>query len=139
MPDQLLAATAPSDIAAMAAEQLAKNLVRLPEWSPCTATQQCIGGVLVDSSNEGRSVRCLACDKSIKARRRKEEQVGGVEISQLHSASNLQPVSLLSQDPELRQMIEEKKIRPCPKCNMMTMKEYGICNVINCDQCGIWW
>mmetsp|Transcript_15750 Transcript_15750/g.28328 ORF Transcript_15750/g.28328 Transcript_15750/m.28328 type:complete len:86 (+) Transcript_15750:291-548(+) len=21
----------------------------------------------------------------------------------------------------------------------MTMKEYGICNVINCGQCGVWW
>mmetsp|Transcript_63296 Transcript_63296/g.173995 ORF Transcript_63296/g.173995 Transcript_63296/m.173995 type:complete len:120 (+) Transcript_63296:232-591(+) len=111
-----MVATAPLDVAAMAFEQLAKNLVRLPDWSPCTQTSGCTGGVLVNSANENQRVKCLGCGVKMVAKRKKEEQ-----------------------DPEIAEMIRERKIRPCPKCHNMTMKEYGICNVINCDQCGIWW
>jgi hypothetical protein len=36
-------------------------------------------------------------------------------------------------------MVAEGKLKPCPQCQLLTMKEYGICNVINCAQCNIWW
>lgn len=42
-------------------------------------------------------------------------------------------------DPSFKKMLEEGKIRPCPKCKHLTMKEYGICNVIQCAKCSIWW
>jgi hypothetical protein len=36
-------------------------------------------------------------------------------------------------------MVAEGTLRPCPKCALLTMKEYGICNVIVCERCSIWW
>jgi len=42
-------------------------------------------------------------------------------------------------DDEFKKMIQEKKIRPCPACKFMTLKEYGVCNVIQCASCSIWW
>jgi len=42
-------------------------------------------------------------------------------------------------DDEFKKMIKDGTLRPCPKCNHMTMKEYGVCNVIECVKCAIWW
>lgn len=36
-------------------------------------------------------------------------------------------------------MLEEGKIRLCPKCQFAHMKDYGICNVLQCGKCKIWW
>ena len=44
-----------------------------------------------------------------------------------------------AEDEGLKKMLAEGTIRACPKCGDLTMKEYGICNVIQCSQCGIWW
>ncbi len=42
-------------------------------------------------------------------------------------------------DEDFKKMVTEGTLRPCPKCKHWTMKEKGICNVICCAQCGIWW
>jgi len=42
-------------------------------------------------------------------------------------------------DNEFKKMIQEGTLRPCPKCQHMTLKEFGVCNVIECAKCGIWW
>lgn len=36
-------------------------------------------------------------------------------------------------------MINAGTLRECPSCRHLTMKEKGICNVIHCVKCGIWW
>ena len=36
-------------------------------------------------------------------------------------------------------MIESGELRKCPACQHLTLKEKGICNVIQCTKCGIWW
>ena len=119
---------------------LSKQLVRLPEWVACQgggARQGgkkkggkggggcggglggggCHGGILVSKANEGRIEACPVCrTTNIKAERAEEEP-----------------------DEEVQKMIKDGKIRHCPKCRLPTMKEYGICNVINCEQCGVWW
>jgi len=30
-------------------------------------------------------------------------------------------------------------MRRCPKCEFPTLKDKGICNVIQCSSCSIWW
>ena len=42
-------------------------------------------------------------------------------------------------DEALEQMVRDGTLRGCPQCGMLTMKEYGICNVIQCERCSIWW
>jgi len=42
-------------------------------------------------------------------------------------------------DSEYQAMVREGKLRPCPKCGYMAMKDYGICNIIQCGHCNIWW
>ena len=36
-------------------------------------------------------------------------------------------------------MIEAGQLRECPTCRHLTLKEKGLCNVIECAKCGIWW
>mmetsp|Transcript_27139 Transcript_27139/g.32045 ORF Transcript_27139/g.32045 Transcript_27139/m.32045 type:complete len:399 (+) Transcript_27139:435-1631(+) len=112
---------------------LNKQLVRIPEWVKCenipskssgsgdgggggNGGDSCLGGVLVSSSNEGQTVSCPLCRKNILAQRAVEED-----------------------DDEIKKMKAEGIIRSCPACRHPTMKEKGVCNVISCEVCGIWW
>ena len=36
-------------------------------------------------------------------------------------------------------MIQSGQIRECPTCRHLTLKEKGLCNIIECAKCGIWW
>ena len=36
-------------------------------------------------------------------------------------------------------MVQTGQLRECPTCHLLTMKEKGLCNVIECTKCGIWW
>jgi hypothetical protein len=40
---------------------------------------------------------------------------------------------------EFKKMIQSGQLRECPSCRHLTMKEKGLCNVIECAKCGIWW
>jgi len=57
---------------------------------------------------ENKKIRCGVCNTKQTVRRKKEEQ-----------------------DESLKQMVREGTLRPCPKCKMLTMKEFGVCNVID--------
>ena len=100
---------------ALCTTYLQKWIVRYPEWTPCTDSG-CKYGFLVANKMEGKRQRCGVCRRQQVVRRRKEEQ-----------------------DEGLKKMIADGVLRPCPKCKLLTMKEYGVCNVIDCQQCGIVW
>ncbi len=36
-------------------------------------------------------------------------------------------------------MIKTGQLRECPTCRHLTLKEKGLCNIIECAKCGIWW
>jgi hypothetical protein len=38
-----------------------------------------------------------------------------------------------------KEMIQSGELRACPACRHWTFKEKGICNVIECAKCGVWW
>lgn len=42
-------------------------------------------------------------------------------------------------DQEFKTMITKGLLRECPQCSHLTLKEMGICNVINCAKCNTWW
>merc|ERR1712216_272213 len=94
-PTQLMISSAPSDLVAFETTYLSKQLVRLPEWCPCTKTKGCNGGVLVNQHNEDKRVRGTGCAVKIVAKRKADAADG---------------------NDELQQMIKERKIRSCPVC-----------------------
>ncbi|CAF3865774.1 unnamed protein product [Adineta steineri] len=42
-------------------------------------------------------------------------------------------------DIDFKKMIQTGQLRECPTCRHLTLKEKGVCNVIECAKCGIWW
>ena len=99
----------------LAATYLQKWIVRYPEWTECNATD-CNFGFMVSNQTEGKKLRCGVCNKRQTVKRKSEEQ-----------------------DEGLKKMIADGTLRPCPKCKLLTMKEYGVCNVISCQQCSVVW
>ena len=111
---------------------LSTQVVRNPEWSPCSnsnsnnsnpnnsdahsSTKKCGFGFLVNQRNEGTRQQCRLCGLEQPVKRKREEP-----------------------DEEMQAMMREGKLRDCPKCKMLTLKEYGICNVIHCHGCSVWW
>eukprot|EP00455_Lapot_gusevi_P005105 TRINITY_DN12149_c0_g1_i5.p1 TRINITY_DN12149_c0_g1~~TRINITY_DN12149_c0_g1_i5.p1 ORF type:complete len:435 (-),score=127.23 TRINITY_DN12149_c0_g1_i5:77-1315(-) len=98
----------------LAQTSLLKLLARQEKFANCK-TSKCPGGFWVTWENK-RRMTCTVCETAQDVEQKKEEL-----------------------DDEFKKMIREGKLRPCPKCQHMTMKEYGICNVIECGKCGIWW
>ena len=99
----------------LCATYLESWIARYPEWTNC-CNNHCKFGFLVTNATENKYASCQICSTNQKVQRRQEEQ-----------------------DESLKLMIAEGKLRPCPKCQMLTMKEYGVCNVIECQQCSIVW
>merc|ERR1711988_931809 len=71
-------------------------------------------GFMVSNSMEGKRLHCGVCNKRQTVKRIVEER-----------------------DEGLMKMIEDGTLRPCPKCDLLTLKEYGVCNVISCQQCAM--
>jgi hypothetical protein len=74
------------------------------------------GTILAQVEMPARTISCPACATSQSVVKKKEEL-----------------------DDEFKKMFADGKIRNCPKCNEPTFKEFGVCNVINCGKCSIWW
>ena len=45
----------------------------------------------------------------------------------------------IEQDRYLARLVKDGSVRLCPRCREPTMKDKGICNVIQCGKCSIWW
>jgi len=50
-----------------------------------------------------------------------------------------QTVVKVDPDADVQKMIAEGVIRKCPKCEHPAIKDFGMCNIMECGKCGIWW
>ena len=78
----------------------------------------CKFGFIATTANEGRTVSCKVCTQSQTIERRVYPE---------------------DDDEGLQKMLAEGTMKRCPRCALLTMKEYGVCNVIDYEQCRIWW
>jgi len=94
---------------------LHKHLVRQENWVECKHPDCRFGFMMEGKNPKKEEKKCEVCflKQTVEAKR---------EL-----------------DDEFKKWIQEGKLRPCPVCQHMTMKEYGVCNVIQCGKCGIWW
>ena len=42
-------------------------------------------------------------------------------------------------DPDLELLFKSGEMRKCPSCEWPTMKDKGMCNIMHCARCGIYW
>ena len=98
-----------------------RRLVRSEAYVSCSSTRNCVGGFHVPlvkgKPAKGKTQMCTLCDGTQMVERGKEGEL----------------------DEEFKKMIAAGTLRPCPKCKHLTMKEKGVCNVLNCVKCGVWW
>jgi len=119
----LLAHTTPAQQAHLAVIYMRKRLVRAAnECFVSCQTRDCPFGFVVECSASGKAPKpkqqtCVLCSKAQMVEKGKEGEL----------------------DDGFKEMINNGTIRPCPKCKHLTMKEFGVCNVIQCVKCSIWW
>jgi len=94
-----------------------KHLIRNPNWIPCRNDKKCkFGFVVLKDQKQEETKKCEYC---------------GTE--QLVSRNPIKS------DTGFKELLESRVLRLCPKCEFPTMKDKGLCNVLQCGQCGIWW
>jgi hypothetical protein len=98
-----------------------RRLVRSEAYVSCNSARNCLGGfhapLVKGKPAKGKTQMCLLCDGTQMVERGKEGEL----------------------DEEFKKMIAAGTLRPCPKCQHLTMKEKGVCNVLNCVKCAVWW
>jgi len=92
--------------------QLCKALQRNSMWVNCK--KECNYGFLVEDDGKYR----MTCDNC------------GKKQTVCRAAD---------QDDSIKEMLKSGAIRKCPKCSELTMKDKGLCNIINCGKCNVWW
>jgi flagellar biosynthesis GTPase FlhF len=102
---------------------IGKFLAREARWIPCknaTARRNpCSYGFFIPPLEEGKVFRqTLTCECC-----RKKQKVEKLDML----------------DAEMKKMIADGIMRKCPRCQHPTFKERGVCNVLQCGACDIWW
>jgi len=90
-----------------------KTLARNKNWVNCS-TDKCEFGFLLRGKETKMQAKCPVCHKS-------------------------QTVAKVDPDADVQKMIAEGVIRKCPKCEHPALKDFGMCNIMECGKCGIWW
>ncbi|CAF1325124.1 unnamed protein product, partial [Adineta ricciae] len=104
-----------SDLLIFLTEFMFKKLCRNPNFITCTNCQK--GGFIQLGPPKKETVTCQICNKQ--------------QTIEKGSGGDL--------DTGFQQMIQSGQIRECPTCRHLTLKEKGLCNIIECAKCGIWW
>ena len=103
----------PSTLLLLLQSFLLKSLARSTAFIPCT-TSLCPYAFLSVGAAAVK-LTCPLCSQQQTVQRGKVEEL----------------------DASFKQMIKEGTLRGCPACSHYTMKEKGICNVLECAKCGV--
>eukprot|EP00475_Leptophrys_vorax_P008720 TRINITY_DN15671_c0_g1_i1.p1 TRINITY_DN15671_c0_g1~~TRINITY_DN15671_c0_g1_i1.p1 ORF type:complete len:318 (-),score=53.40 TRINITY_DN15671_c0_g1_i1:24-977(-) len=110
----LLESCAIEDVLAAAVFYMDRLLKREAEWVPCEKPGCAMG--FWYQANEARQT-CALCETEQEVVKKKAQEV----------------------DTGLDELVKKGLMKPCPKCKQLAMKDYGMCNVMQCHGCGIYW
>jgi len=91
-----------------------KMLSRNSNWYACP-TGKCKYGFVFKTTENEKTATCDGCGIKHTIKRKEERDEG------------------------FNEMLKEGKIRLCPACKYPHMKDYGMCNVLQCGNCNMWW
>eukprot|EP01084_Bolivina_argentea_P223354 377926_1 len=103
------------DLYKMVSVYCEKQLARNSNWISCGNTNKCKYGFLFKLNENDKDVECENCCIKQKIKRKTEFDEG------------------------FKAMLKSGKIRTCPKCGFAHMKDKGLCNVLQCGKCKMWW
>jgi hypothetical protein len=104
----------PVDLFSFVAIYTEKHLARNSNFVFCSGSK-CKYGWLLKMAEDEREVECENCSTKQVCKKATEFDEGFSE------------------------MMKNGKIRMCPKCEYPHMKDFGLCNVLQCGKCKIWW
>merc|ERR1712130_730535 len=104
-----------SDLYKMVSVYCEKQLARNSNWVSCCNTKSCKYGVLLQLNENEKEIECDNCGTKQTVKKKTEFDEG------------------------FKEMLKSGKIRKCPKCDFAHMKDKGLCNVLQCGKCKIWW
>jgi len=104
-----------SDLYKMVSVYCEKQLARNSNWISCCNTKSCKYGVLLKLNENEKEIECDNCGTKQTVKKKTEFDEG------------------------FKEMLKSGKIRKCPKCDFAHMKDRGLCNVLQCGKCKIWW
>jgi hypothetical protein len=97
-----------------------KKLLRDERFVACCNTKDCLGGFIQLGAARSQKLACSNC---------KTKQV--VDKGKREGKEEL--------DPEFKKMIKEGKVKEAPCCKLLTLKEDGLCTIIQCTKCSVVW
>jgi transcription elongation factor Elf1 len=97
-------------------EYLGKTVRGIPGFLPCIGSG-CKNGFL-DRGGAAFTASCESCGLNQKVERRALSS---------------------DEEKELKALVDSGVLRPCPRCGMLSGKDYGMCNVMHCGGCGVYW
>ena len=94
-----------------------KHLMRNRNWIQCK-TKQCQFGWVIKGGDVSKeyNLKCKACQRP-------------------HRVSK----NPIASDEGFTELIKSGLLKLCPKCALPTMKDKGMCNIMNCGKCAIHW
>jgi hypothetical protein len=113
-----------------------KKLSRNENFISCSNCS--LGGFLQLGPSKKEQVRCSICDvqQTIEKDGKRELDFGVlIRVLSRHGVSIVVVLLLV----EFKDMIRLGTLRERPACRQLTLKEKGVCNVIECVKCGVWW
>lgn len=94
-----------------------KHLARNNNFIKCQTSKCDFGWMILDKNvSKQHRLKCEACNKT-------------------HNVCK----DPLKNDDGFNELINNGILRLCPKCSLPTMKDKGMCNIMNCGKCGIFW
>jgi len=100
-----------------AAAFIRKHLARNSNWVRCGTSKCEFGWMILDKdTSKQHKLRCAACKKKQSVCK-----------------------DPMRNDEGFDELIKSGVLRLCPKCSLPTMKDKGMCNVMHCGKCGIYW
>eukprot|EP00484_Ammonia_sp_Unknown_P013879 CAMPEP_0197072292 /NCGR_PEP_ID=MMETSP1384-20130603/210024_1 /TAXON_ID=29189 /ORGANISM="Ammonia sp." /LENGTH=626 /DNA_ID=CAMNT_0042511109 /DNA_START=64 /DNA_END=1944 /DNA_ORIENTATION=- len=123
----LLAYVGVGELSAFALSFLNKHLQRTKYWLECPDSKdvKCkFGWIMMDEDQQETELRCAACGcvHKLEAEEKRDGDNG-------HASKN----------DGFRELLEAGLMRECPECSYPAMKDYGLCNVMQCGKCGVYW
>jgi hypothetical protein len=94
---------------------LKKTVRGIQKFVPC-CKKECVFGFIPRDDKPYQDI-CMMCGTS-------------------QTVKQLDPVK---DDKSVQELVKQGKLRECPRCKELAWKDFGMCNVMHCPKCGVYW
>ena len=121
-----------------------KHIRRNSNWVDCQTKNCNYGWLWSDIENGKTNINCKSKNKYKNKNGFKNENYNYNKKKQYQmkcKACNKTQIICKTNniDNDFSSLLKSGEMRKCPKCEWPTMKDYGLCNIMHCGHCSIYW